>query len=401
MIFLKKKPLLLYSYLATEMLAPFFATFFIMNGIFFIVKLIPFLDLVLSYEIGLADFIRASFYLFPKMMSYSIPMAAMMGVIFAFTRLSNDLEILALKTCGLSIYSLVPPVIIVSVVISVITAYFSIAVRPASEGAIKQLFFQLTKEKIDKGIKERKFTATLGDLVVYVEDIDRETNNWNKVWVSDMRGGDVPIITMASSGKMSTDLQSMMVTIVLYDGSMHRAGNTRSQTVTFKNYKVEIPIRLPANKYIMKGNSALTMSELLEKARSFPPDSKERRRVLAKYYDRIILPFGCLVISLLALPLGLQAGPGRPAYGIPLGLASFIFYYVFYTMGKTVAEDSSLPVWLAMWTPNVIFGVLAVIGIVRVAAEKPLMPEIINTQLIACRQFLGGLRPIRVLRKKR
>ncbi len=382
MTFLKKKPLLLYSYLATEMLAPFFATFFIMNGIFFIVKLIPFLDLVLSYDIGFANFIRASSYLFPKMMSYSIPMAAMMGVIFAFTRLSNDLEILALKTCGLSIYSLVPPVIIVSVVISIITAYFSIAVRPASEGAIKQLFFQLTKEKIDKGIKERQFTAALGDLVVYVEDIDRETNKWTNVWVSDMRGGDVPIITMAASGSMRTDLDSMIVTIMLYDGSMHRAGDTRSQTVTFKKYRLEIPVRLPANKYIMKGNSALTMSELLEKARSFPPDSKERKKVLAKYYDRIILPFGCLVISLLALPLGLQAGPGRPAYGIPLGLASFIFYYVFYTMGKDMAEDSSLPVWFSMWVPNVIFGVLAVISIVRVAAEKPLMPEIINNQLV-------------------
>ncbi len=401
MTFLEKKPLLLYSYLATEMLAPFFATFFIMNGIFFIVKLIPFLDLVLSYEIGFADFIRASAYLFPKMMSYSIPMAAMMGVIFAFTRLSNDLEILALKTCGLSVYSLVPPVIIVSVVISIITAYFSIAVRPASEGAIKQLFFQLTKEKIDKGIKERKFTAALGDLVVYVEDIDRKTNNWSNVWVSDMRGGDVPIITMASSGKMSTNLDSMMVTILLYDGSMHRASDTRSQTVTFKNYKVEIPIRLSANKYIIKGNAALTMSELLEKANSFPPDSKERKKVLTKFYERIILPFGCLVISLLALPLGLQAGPGRPAYGIPLGLASFIFYYVFYTMGKTMAEDSSLPVWLAMWIPNVIFSVLAVVSIVRVAAEKPLMPEIINTQLIVFRQFLGRLRQLRVLRKKR
>ena len=72
-------PLLLYSYLATEMLAPFFASFIVMNCVFFLVKLIPFLNLTLDLNIGPPDFIRLFTYLFPNIFLYSIPMAAMIG----------------------------------------------------------------------------------------------------------------------------------------------------------------------------------------------------------------------------------------------------------------------------------------------------------------------------------
>ena len=147
---LTRLPFLLYSYLATELLSPFFASFLIMNCVFFLVKLIPFLNAVLELNIGFADFFRLFSYLFPNMFLYSIPMAAMIGVIISFTRLSNDSEILAFKACGISIYQILPPVIVIAIMISLITSYFSIKLIPAGDTAMKQLMFQLAKEKIDK-----------------------------------------------------------------------------------------------------------------------------------------------------------------------------------------------------------------------------------------------------------
>ena len=86
-------PKLLYGYLATEMLAPFFASFIVMNGVFVLVKLAPFLNVVLELEVNFSDFLRLFCYLFPNIFIYSIPMASMMGVILSFTRLSADREI--------------------------------------------------------------------------------------------------------------------------------------------------------------------------------------------------------------------------------------------------------------------------------------------------------------------
>lgn len=389
MIFIERKPLLLYSYLATEMLAPFFASFIIMNCIFFLAKLIPFLDVVLELEISFADFVRSFSYLFPNMLLYSIPMASMMGVIIGFTRLCNDSEILAFKACGISIYNLLPPVILVASMISMITAYFSITLIPAGEIAMKQLMYQLVKEKIDKGIKQKQFTAALGDLVVYVEDIDKDTDDWKDVWVSDMRGQKTPTITMARTGRMDTDINTMVVTITLNNGSLHRSYSGQSQIVAFDNYVINIPLTPPATSKTVVGIGGMTMKQLQEKANFHGKRSKLGRKYLVHYHKRLVLPVGCLIMSLMALPLGLQSGPGKRATGIPLGLGFFILYYVAHTTGKTLAEDTNVLVGISMWTPNLIFAFLTAGAIVRVTNEKPLIPETLSEKLLILRQKIN------------
>ena len=387
-------PLLLYSYLASEMLAPFFASFLILNSVFFLVKLIPFLNVVLELNIGFADFVRLFSYLFPNMFLYSIPMAAMMGVIIAFSRLSSDTEILAFKASGISIYTILPPVILVSLAIALITSYFSVRLIPTGEIAMNQLMFQLAKEKIDKGIKENSFTEALGDVVVYVQSIDQESGQWQNVWVSDMRDQKIPSITMAKSGSMVGDTQKMQVTIILEEGSLNRPDGRYAQTVTFDRYQINIPLRIPS---IIDGTdvtrlstSAMTMQQLQQAATRLGTKTKQGREALIHYHKRLVLPMGCFILSLLGLPLGLQARAGKSAIGIPLGLGCFILYYVLFTVGKDVAATSSLPVGVAMWLPNLIFLVFVLLFLRQTANERPFIPKTICN---GCTALIAKLLP--------
>jgi lipopolysaccharide export system permease protein len=368
-------PRLLYSYLATEMLAPFFASFIIMNCVFFLVKLIPFLNFVLELHIGLADFARLFAYLFPNIFLYTIPMAAMMGVTIGFARLSSDSEILALKASGISIVRILPPVIIVAALIALLTSYFSIKLIPLSEMAMKQLTYQLLKEKINKGIKEHVFTEALGDVVVYVDKIDKKTGAWTDVWVSDMRGVDNPVITMASTGSMKSSIQDMNVSIILENGSLHRPSTENAQIVQFDRYHIDVPLQPKGSEATTyKKRDDMNMSELLEWAKTLKDYPEHRNKVLIEFHKRLVLPVGCLMISIIGLPLGLQARPGKKAIGIQAGLGIFVLYYVFFTFGKSSAEQGTLPVALAMWLPNIFFFCLAVIWIVRITNEQPLLP---------------------------
>ncbi len=147
------------------MLAPFFASFLIMNCVFFLVKLIPFLNFVLELNIGISDFIRLFSYLFPSIFLYTIPMSAMLGVTIGFARLSSDSEILALKASGISMWKILPPVVLVTALIALLTSYFSIKLIPLSEISMKQLTYQLLREKVDKGIKPQMLLSTLIKLI--------------------------------------------------------------------------------------------------------------------------------------------------------------------------------------------------------------------------------------------
>jgi lipopolysaccharide export system permease protein len=372
-------PKLLYSYLATEILAPFFASFLVMNSVFFLITLIPFLNTVLELEIKFVDFIRLVTYLFPDIFLYSIPMSAMIGVTIAFTRLSSDSEILAFKASGISLYQFIPPVLFISVLIALLTAYFSVNLISKSKIAMKQLLFQVAKEKIDNGIKEHQFTEALGDLVVYVESIDPETGRWKNVWVSDMRGQINPTITMAQSGIMDAQLDNMLVTITLEQGSLHRPAESKSQIISFDKYIIKIPLQPPTTldgKDVTKLSTAsMTMEQLQEYATTVGRATPEGREKLVHFHTRIALPFGCLFLSLLGMPLGLQAGPGRKASGIPLALFFFILYYVLFTLGKVLAQETATPVVLAMWLPNIIFLLITVYYLKQTANELPVIPD--------------------------
>ncbi|RUM38127.1 MAG: LPS export ABC transporter permease LptF [Desulfobulbus sp.] len=371
-------PFLLYSYIATELLAPFFASFLILYGVFFLVRLIPLLEIVLELGINFPDFVRLFSYIFPHMLLYVISMSVMAGVIMGFTRLTNDREILGFKASGISLLQMLPPVVMVAAIIAGISGYFSVRLIPAGEIAMQQLMFQLAKEKIDKGIKEKKFTEALGDLVVYVDQVD-EHDKWTGVFVSDMRNRQQPIITMAKSGSMTADVNEMAVTIVLKNGTLHSTDGPDNQIIHFVRYQLQIPLKPPTridgDDVTHIGRGAMTQAQLIQSAEAFKALPERSVKFMTEYHQRLVLPVGCFILAILGIPLGLQAGPGRKAAGIPLGLGFFVFYYITFTFCTSLVEELVLPVVLGMWLPNIIFAVITGLIFWRVEQEKSIFPE--------------------------
>ncbi|CAG37312.1 LptF/LptG family permease [Desulfotalea psychrophila] len=335
---------------------------------------------------------------FPNIFLYTLPMASMLGITICFSRLSTDMELLALKAGGISIYKILPPVFLVASAITLIAFYFSTQLIPASELAMKKLSYQILKEKIDQGIQAHKFTDAMGDIVIYVDKVDKETGDWHNVWVSDMRGVKQPTITMARSGSMKSNSKQMSITIKLTDGSLHRPEEQGTEIITFKDYTINMPLETGGKNIFMLHKRLLSMPELLEQAKRWGNESKKRGRIyLIEFHKRLILPIGCLMLSFLALPLGLQARPGKKAIGIPVGLGIFIVYYILHTVGKELAEAGTVPLIPALWLPNVLFFLLAIFWIYRATNEKGLFPT--RCSLFLTRLFSRLKRKITRLKK--
>jgi lipopolysaccharide export system permease protein len=377
--------LLLYSYIATEMLAPFFASFLILYGVFFLIRLMPLLDIVLELRIGFADFVRMFCYIFPHMLLYVIPMASMTGVIIGFTRLTNEREMLVLKSSGVSLRQMLPPVLLMALAISVLTGFFSVRLIPAGQIAMKQLMFQLAKEKIDKGLQARTFSEALGDLVVYVDRIDAQ-KRWHGVYVSDKRNRQQPIIIMAEGGHLDAEIERMLVTVVLEEGTLHNAEGGENQVVRFQRYQMQIPLmpptRIGGDDVTVLNRGSMTQKQLLQAADKYGADTRGGVVYLTEFHDRLVLPVGCFILSLLGFPLGMQTGPGKRATGIPLGLFFFILYYVLYTIGRLLSENLLVPTLLGMWLPTVLFAGLSLYVFRRVERERSIISERLQNRIL-------------------
>ncbi|MFH1217152.1 MAG: LPS export ABC transporter permease LptF [Pseudomonadota bacterium] len=366
-------PLLLYTYLITESLAPFFASLLILTAILFLGRLIPLFDFIINFGIGPADFIRLCAFMVPNIFLFAIPMASMLGVILCFTRMGNDNELIALKATGTGLYRMLPAVIIFALCTSLLTGYFSTTLIPAGSLAMKKLFFQLAKEKIDKGLRQKQFSEGLPGIVVYIEKEDEKQGTWKGVYVSDTRDNDNPVTIIAESGFLTADMSQMLISLQLDHGSMHAAKDTHSETVSFASYALHIPLQgadtIGEQESKKLGKNEMTQSAIQKYVADNDPKSPKAVSLLVEYHMRLVLAVGCFILTILGLPLAIRTKPGQRSIGAPLGLLIFISYYVVLSFVKGVSETSSLPVMFAMWTPNLLFGILT-IYILRFASRE-------------------------------
>jgi len=355
-------PLLLYAYLVTETLAPFFASLLILTTILFLGRILPLFDFIINFGINLPDFIRLCAYMVPNLFLFAIPMASMLGVILCFTRMGNDNELIALKAAGIGLYRMLPAVVFFALCTSLLTGYFSTTLIPSGTTAMKKLFFQLAKEKIDKGLREKKFSDGLPDVVIYIDQKDAETGTWQGIYVADSRDSKNPLTIVAESGYLIPDMPNLLLTLQLDHGSIHLAKEDRTQTISFATYRINIPLQGPGmddeegKKSI--SNNEMTQQEIRDYVASHGRKSPESISQLIEYHLRMVLPGGCFILTILGLPLALRTRPGQRSIGVPLGLIIFICYYIILTTVKSYSESSPLPVAVTMWLPNIIFGVV-------------------------------------------
>jgi len=368
-------PLILYSYIAAEILAPFFGSLIILNGILFTGRFMQIIDLIFRFNIGFADFIRLCAYLLPNLLLFSSPMASTMAVIIAFSRMNNDNEILALKAAGISLYKMLPPVVVFGVCASLLTFFVSTHLIPAGSISMKNLFFKLVSIKTEKGIiQEKRFSEHTGDLVLFVDTVDKDTKQWSGVYISDLRDKDNPITVLARHGSLSSHLDQMVMSLDLSDGNMHRTLNGTTQTIYFEHYTVNLPIEPPKSiggmSYSDVSKNDLNQTQLLQYADKYGRDTARGISFLVEYHLRLVLSGGCFILSLLGVPIAFKSRAGSRNIGIPLGLGFYILYYVTVTMAKGMCGNSSLPVYIIMWTPNFVFGLLTLVIIYVTASEK-------------------------------
>jgi lipopolysaccharide export system permease protein len=363
-------PRLLNTYLINQVLAPFYASLIILTSILFLSRLIPILDIILGYNIGLVDFFRLYAYFTPQLMLFALPMSGMMGVILGTTALNNENELMVLKTSGISLYRMLPPIILVALSAALLTGLFSIYLLPAGKKAKVELAFQLVKEKIERSIPEKRFSESLGDIVLYADSIDQKTRAWKGVYISDMKDPRHPITIISESGIISADSTRGTLSISLQNGVLNRTSADAVQTINFKGYDMNLPLETPTSNPLAKvDETTMLQSELLEEADRKGRNSREAATYLIEFHKRLALPVSCFILTLLGFPLGFLSGPRHKTIGIPLGLAVFILYYVLLTGCQIMSESMLLPAGIAIWLPNLLFLILTMLFIKSVARE--------------------------------
>src|SRR5262249_45613392 len=126
-----------------------------------------------------------------------------------------------------------------------------------------------------------------------------------------------------------------------------------------------------------KGDQALDAPQRAElKARDFteldmgPLREQARLSVEAaiEFHRRLALPGACLILGILAVPLGVSSRKGGKSAAFVMTVALGFIYYMSLISLIAVARQRALPAPLAVWLPNILFAAFALFLLVRLEA---------------------------------
>jgi lipopolysaccharide export system permease protein len=109
--------------------------------------------------------------------------------------------------------------------------------------------------------------------------------------------------------------------------------------------------------------------------------------ILMELHKKFSIPVSCFALGLLAVPLGIQSRSSKRSYGLVLGLASFLLYYLLLSVGLVFGETGVYPPFIGMWFPNIFMGGLGLYLLIQTANERKLMIDRVD-KLIKGIKFL-------------
>jgi LPS export ABC transporter permease LptG/LPS export ABC transporter permease LptF len=363
-------------YMIKEVGPPFALAVGVLTFFLVIDRVYQLTDLVITKSVPFRMVLGLLVFMLPGVLALTVPMALLVAVLLAGGRLAGDLEIAALKASGVSPLRVLAPFFAVALVVSAAVAVLTLLLAPASSGAFQNQLFRILQTKATTGIKERTFSASFNQMVMYVDDISASQVALRGLLVSDERNPKLSRIIVAREGRLFSDAKTRRVTMRFIDGAISEtdAGDSRRFRLTgFTLYDLNLPLENPqrAAERIEKPEKEMSLRALRESIADLKRQGQIVTPLQVEMHKRFSLPVAAVVFVLVSFPLGIRTHRGGRTLALGSSLAIVVAYYVMHTFLEGAALRGSLPVVVAMWLPNAIFGVAGLVLIQAVTEGLP------------------------------
>lgn len=379
-------PWTFYRYILDETVRPFIGA-----AVFFLFVLLMFQVIRLSDTFIVHN---ASGYSVLALMSYLaltftpviIPIAFLLAVLLGFGRLSTDSEVLAMRAAGMSVYSMLAPVMFLGTVLALITMFCNFYFVPYGAKMFRFELFKIYNTKAIATIHSGTFTEGFFDLVLYAESVDAKKNTMQKVLIYDESKQGMPVTVLGRHGEILNNLQDAAgtpgIVLRLFEGSVHRGDPTKNLYEKTKFDVYDIFLRIETGKVVGVENSKTKdISELKKRLDEIDEkftagatistlgetDRLDYFSFSVEYWKRFALAASCFVFALMGVAFGVIRTRTVRSNSFLICLFVLLFYWGIYSMGFNLASTGQVPAVVGMFAANFVLLIIALFTVRRVA----------------------------------
>lgn len=364
----------LYKYIFNEIWPTFLACLFVSVFIVITTKMLSITDLIVARGIPISQVVWMVTYLLPDIILFALPAASLISVVLAFLRFAIDSETIALKSSGISLYQLLPPVALLSIIGLLVASLISFIGVPWGNSSFKSLIYQVAESKADLGIKERIFCEPFDDVVFYVNRYSEQDKVMENVFVSDRRDKTATNTIIAEKSRIYFHPKEKIITLRFENGTMFAVEKDMAsgRTIKFRTYDLNIGMKdiMAALASRRKAPKEMSAGELREQLKTAVKGETRHNEMMIELLEKFAMPLAVFLMGIIGMPLGAQLQARGRSMGIGVSLTVFVMYYLCLAGARSICETGALPPTLGVWIPDLFLVIAGVYLLRRVAKEQ-------------------------------
>ncbi|MBO4857608.1 MAG: LptF/LptG family permease [Treponema sp.] len=357
---------ILIKYLYRELFYYFMICFAFLFVVFFANQILLIGEDMLAKRAPFNDVVKIMIYSLPAIIAQSAPFATLVGFLMCLGRMASDNEILIFRASGFSFRSILVPVMILGMAISLVSFFVNDYLLPLGTIKYNQLYRKILHSN-PTVVLEPDSVKQIGDSTVVIGNVDGD-NVSDIIFFSEAKKDEESIIVAGAS----------KLTGAKNEGVLLQLDMSNTFVTTFKNHVRKTYDVMKSERTILnifdstftgkygKNPREMTFIDLRKEIHSMelkPDIDKIRLNTWRmEYYKKFAIPFGSIFFAFLAFSIAFLFGKHNGlTMGLFIGIIICVLYWAMQISGQLLVTRVHLDSFLCIWIPNILLAVMGVI----------------------------------------
>ncbi len=350
-------------------------------GVFYISTFIDLADKLFRGQATTSLLLQFFYYQTPQYVYYIIPIAGLVATLVTIGVMTKNSELVVMRACGISLYRTALPLMLFAVAASAALFGLQEGILAASNleaDRLNSIIRGFPAQTV--GSLNRWMASATGDLY-HFDFFDQRADRFTRLTLYhlDQKAWRLNTVTFADSVKRQPAGAAALAKdprALVWKGqngwlqtvTTKRAKNVVKTAVIYEPFaERELPLEAPDYfKTETPDAHEMTYQQLSNYITQLKASGFDAVPRMVQLQRKIAFPFVTVIMTLLAVPFAVTTGRSGTMYGIGIGIAMSIVYWVTLNVFSALGEGGVTTPFLAAWAPNILFGAAALYMVLTV-----------------------------------
>lgn len=315
------------------------------------------IDKILANEVPLLEVVKYYLDFTIYFANLLFPLFLFLSVIWFTSKLAQNTEIIAFLSSGVSFWRFLRPYLVGATIVCVGALVLGMFLAPSASKGFNQFKYQYLKKGSQIQETSDIYRQINDNEYIYASHFQPNINSARNFTLEHFEGNEMTFKISAARLKLNEEDSTYGLTSF----NKRIIGEEEDILITKQHLDTVLPFEfedLTPVSYMAETLNYNELANFIEQEKRRGSGNINRYKVVA--YKRWSLPVSAYILTIIAVAVSSQKRRGGMGINLALGISlAFVFIFMDKVFG-TIAEQSDFSPLIAVWTPNILFGVLAI-----------------------------------------